>query len=126
MPYIAIIIFVLLIIGLAFAFYAGKIQKKAFEKTGKHPKGHYMGIGIAMGLPLGIPLGLAMDNIAIGPALGVAIGVAIGSALEKKHEKELRPLTKEELELKRKTVIALGGLSLFGIIAFILTYFLMK
>jgi flagellar basal body-associated protein FliL len=106
-PLIMIIVFLLLIVGIVIAFYTFKANKEAFEKTGKHPKGHYMGMGMAIGIPLGIPIGLAMGNLALGPAIGVSIGVAIGAALEKQHEDELRPLTKEEEE-KRKKLLWIG------------------
>jgi flagellar basal body-associated protein FliL len=108
-PWIMIIVFLLLIVGIGIAFYAFKANKEAFEKTGKHPKGHYMGIGMAIGIPLGIPIGVALGNVALGPALGIPMGVALGSALEKQHADELRPLTKEEEEKRKKLLwISLG------------------
>ena len=95
-----------------------RLQQKLYKKTGKHPKGHYMGMGIAMGIPIGIPIGIAMGVLPIGIAIGLALGVSIGTAMEKQHEKELRPLTKEEIELKRKSQIYLLGALALGVIAF--------
>ena len=84
-----------------------------------HPmEGHYMNMGIALGIPLGLPIGIALDNIALGPGFGVAIGVAIGAYLEKKHKDELRPLTEEEKERKKKIIYLLLGTLVLGVIAF--------
>jgi hypothetical protein len=122
---IVLLIFASLVaVGAVFAFYAFKINREEYAKTGKHPKGHYMGIGIAIGVALGIPIGLAMDMISIGPAIGVALGVGIGSAMEKKHAGELRPLTKRELEMKKKLILFLLFSSLLGLAAFIAMEFL--
>ena len=81
---------------------------------------------MTIGIALGIPIGVGMGNIAIGPALGVAIGVAIGTAWEKKHEKELRPLTKKEEALKRRTILLSIGTLILGLIAFFAIYLFSK
>lgn len=109
-----------------------KTQKKLYDKTGKYPKGHYMGqgmgIGIAIGIPIGLAFGISMDNISlgisIGPGIGVPIGVAIGTTLEKKHEKQLRPLTKEEEGLRKKAVIGGIVMLLVGLLIFVSLFFL--
>jgi hypothetical protein len=119
---IPIIFIIIVLVGIA-AIPAFKIKQEEFKRTGKHPKGHYMGLGIALGIPLGIPIGVAMGNISIGPALGVVFGVAIGAALEKKHENELRPLTEKEKELQRRAVLMGAGLLVLGLAAFVFTFF---
>ncbi|MFH1591437.1 MAG: hypothetical protein ABIC95_05930 [archaeon] len=73
-----------------------------------------MGLGIAFGLPIGIPIGSVMGNIALGPT----IGMAIGASMEKKHEKELRPLTEKEERLRTMTLLVGLGMLLAGVIAF--------
>jgi len=132
MPYIAITVFILIIVAGIFAFYAQKIKKKEFEKTGKHPEGHYLGQGIAYGLPFGFLLaffiGIYFDNpsfMAIfGPILGMGFGLPIGSYLEKKHSSELRPLSPAELKMKKNLVIFTGLLVALGFIVFALVAFL--
>jgi uncharacterized membrane protein YfcA len=117
-----IILILIIVIGI-FAIPAIRAKQKEIERTGKYPKGHYMGLGIAMGIPIGLPLGIAIDNIALGPAFGLAIGVAIGGMLEKKHAHELRPLTKKEKEVKQKTMWLLLLTVLAGLVAFVGVYF---
>ena len=123
-PWIMLIIFVMIILGGFIAYRSMKVQKDIYNRTGKHPKGYYLNKGLAIGIPLGIPFGIIIDNVAIGISIGVAIGFAIGSAREKKHEDELRPLTKEEEELKRKTFLFLLGLGVIGFIVFTAGYLL--
>lgn len=125
-PWIAIIIFALIIIGGIISFFAFKVSKEEYKKTGKHPKGHYMGLGIAMGIPLGIPIGVALGNIALGPAMGLPMGVAIGVALEKKHAHELRELTEKEEKMKKTTMLCLTGFGLLGVLVFFIVTFLVK
>jgi len=124
--WLPIAIFIAIIVIAIAAIPAFKIKHAEYKRTGKHPKGHYMGLGIALGLPLGIPLGLAMDNIAIGPALGVAIGIAIGAGLEKKHAKELRPLTPKEKNLQQRLNLALAILVILGAMIFFAFAFFSK
>jgi len=124
--WIMTIVFLLLILGIVIAIYAFKVNKQTFEKTDKHPKGHYMGIGIALGIPLGIPIGLAMGNLALGPAIGLPIGVAIGSALEKQHADELRPLTKEEEERRNKLLWISIGSGIILLALGVTVFFLVK
>lgn len=95
---------------------------------GKYPQGHWMSVGMCLGIALGcIPsfVGLLFDKMApfvgIGPAIGCALGVAIGSALERKHKDELRPLTKEEEQVRfRMSVVGLTALALVVLILFAL------
>ncbi len=123
-PWIMIIIVVLIVVIAITAIIISKPTREEYKKTGKHPKGHYIGIGIAIGIPLGMPIGIAMGNISIGPAIGIALGIAIGTAMEKQHADELRELTPQEKHAKKTgTLIAIGLLSL-GMIAGIIMYFL--
>ncbi|WP_319508975.1 hypothetical protein [uncultured Methanolobus sp.] len=85
----------------------------------RYPKGHFIAIGMAIGIPLGIPIGLLLGMIAIGPAIGVAIGVGIGTYLEKKHNPNPLPMTIEEEKQRKKILLALGGIFLLGLFAFV-------
>ena len=118
-PIILVLVALLLVIGVVMVFKVNKISEAENRRTGKKPKGHYLNLGIAMGIAIGIPIGIAMDMIAIGPGLGMAIGIAIGAALEKQHEKELRPLTKKEEEMRVKVVYLMGGLLVLGLAVFL-------
>lgn len=109
-PMIPIILVLIVVFGIA-AIPAYKIRKEEFERTGKHPKGYYLGIGLAIGMALGMPIGIAMDVVSLGLALGLPLGLAIGTTLEKKHEKELRPLSEREIKMQRYALI--GGVVIF-------------
>ncbi len=85
-----LILTLIIIIGLV-AIPAFRIRRGEYRRTGKHPKGHYMGWGIVFGFLLGSLLVIATDDIALGLALGLPIGVAIGAALEQKNAEDLRP-----------------------------------
>jgi hypothetical protein len=99
----------------------------------KYPEGHFvgmwMGIGIAIFSGFGIPLSIATGNsafIGIGPALGIAFGLAIGQSIENKYKQEgrLRPLTESEMK-RKKNAVTLGIVLLtFGVLIFLLVYFL--
>ena len=98
---------------------------------GMYPKGYWFGMGIAFGLLLGMPLGLAigialgnvMIGIAIGPALGIGFGTAIGYVLEKKHVKNIRPLTEDETRLQRVFVVFTISVLILGVtVLFSLVY----
>ena len=92
-------------------------------QTKRYPKGIYIGRGLAVGIPIGVGIGLIMDNIAIGPAIGVAIGLALGSALEAKYNKDSRPLTEAEKDI-RKMMLWVGVLVLaLGVVAFTIVFF---
>ena len=121
-----IILVAVLIAGIAVVkVAAGKSSREETKRTGKYPKGHYMGVGMAIGMSIGLGIGVAMNNIAIGPAIGAGIGVAIGSAMEKQHEGELRELTEEEKKNKKRAVLVSIGLLLVGM--FVVTgFFLMQ
>jgi len=124
LPIIAIVILIILISIFIVAIPSFKLERQEFKKTGKHPKGHYQGRGIAMGLPIGISIGVAMGNIAIGVAIGVAIGLSIGAAQEKKHEKELRPLTDEEKRMKQRSRMLCMALFALGLVVFVTLFFM--
>jgi hypothetical protein len=91
-----------------------------------YPKGHWMGQGIAIGIAIGCGTGVAIGNIAIGAGLGIAIGVAIGSGLEKKHSDEIRPLTDEEIAVKKRNMMYAIGIMVLGMIAFMVLFFSVK
>jgi uncharacterized membrane protein YfcA len=116
---VMLLLAVLLISGALMAFYSFRISRKEYEKTGKHPKGHYMGLGIAVGVAIGVSVGAATDMFALGPAMGAALGAALGAMMEKQHEHELRPLTKKECEVQKKAILILIFLALLGIAAFV-------
>lgn len=126
LPWIVIIISILLIFALAVVFFTLKIQKEEYKRTGKHPVGHYMGLGMAIGLPLGMPLGIpigfVLDNITLGLVFGLCMGVAFGSVigafLEKRHENELRPLTKKEEKFRNITMLLMAVFFILGVIVF--------
>lgn len=124
-PWITTLIAALIIILAIAAIPAFKIRREEYERTGKHPKGHYMGLGIAIGFAIGMPLGIATDNIALGPALGLPIGAAIGASLEQKHADELRPLTEREKRVQGMAILLALGLFILGVVVFFATtYFL--
>ncbi|MFH1835351.1 MAG: hypothetical protein ABH851_04080 [Methanobacteriota archaeon] len=131
-PWIGLVVFVLAVVGIVIAFSAFKVQRDEYRKTGKHPKGHFVGMGMALGLPLGfavtLPIGIALGNIVfavtLGPGFGLAIGLALGAHLEKKHEKELRPLTEKEKKIHRISMLLLIGLLLLGVTVFALLNFM--
>jgi len=130
-PWIAIIVLILFIIVSAIAFFASKIRREEYKRTGKHPKGYYIGIwmsiGMAIGMSLGYSIGIAMNNIAfgsIGLGIGVGIGISIGAIFEKKHEHELRPLTKKEIQVKNTVILFLIGTAILGLIVFFVANFL--
>lgn len=127
---IAAIVFALLVFGIAVTYFALKIKREAYAKTGKHPKGHYIGLGMVLGVAIFTPIGIALsvftDNpgmIGIGPGIGIAIGLAIGAAWEKKHEKELRPLTKEEERLRRIGIMSGLALLVLGAVTALVLFF---
>ncbi len=131
LPWIPIIISILLIFALAVVFFTLKIQKEEYKRTGMHPVGHYMGLGMAIGLPLGMPLGIpigfVLDNITLGLTFGLCMGIATGSVigafLEKKHENELRPLTKKEEKLRNITMMPMAVFFILGVIIFFIVDF---
>jgi hypothetical protein len=95
---------VLIVAFLAVAVYAGRETRVETRRTGKYPKGHYMGQGMGIGIAIGVAIGAAVDNIAVGIAIGVALGAGIGAGREKKHAEELRPMTEKEKTMKRRGV----------------------
>ncbi len=115
----AIVLALIVVIGIA-AIPIFRLKHAEFKRTGKHPKGYYMGRGIALGIVIGMPIGLALGNIALGPAIGLPIGVAIGTSMEEKHAHELRPLTEKEKKLQKLVVSLLVFLLVAGIGVFFL------
>lgn len=103
------------------------------DKANKYPEGHFLGmwmvIGIAIFSGFGIPISIVTENpgfIGIGPALGIAVGLAIGQSIENKYKQEgrIRPLTKSEQKRKKNAVITGIVTLIFGVLIFILLYFL--
>jgi O-antigen ligase len=115
MTWLMILILVLIVVVAIAAIPIFKVNREEYQRTGKHPKGHYIGLGMAAGIAIGMPLGIATDNIALGPALGLPIGVALGAAWEKKHEDELRPRTEQEEKLQRFVIAGLAALLVAGV-----------
>ena len=105
---------------------AGRVSKQEFYKTGKHPKGYYIGLGMAIGMSLGMAIGVAIDMIAIGPGIGAGIGVALGNSLEKKHAKELREPTAQEIKTKKMSVMFILGLLALTVVAILMFYRFLK
>lgn len=99
----------------AIAFY--RSGQEEYDRTGKRPKGYYMGQGIAIGLAIGVGVGVALDNLALGPAIGLAIGTAMGASLEQRHADELRPRTAREEKTQRWMTAGLVVALLIGIAA---------
>jgi len=103
-----IIVFFSLIIGISLLVILTRNMGLTYKKTGKHPIGHYMGLGIASGMPFGyaisLPIGIMMENLALGvslgPAFGAGLGVFVGYYLERKYQGSLRKLTDEETKLR--------------------------
>ena len=122
---IAGLAFVVLLIALFFVFKKKKLEDELYRKTGKYPKGHYLDKGVAIGIAIGVALGIALDLFTIGIAVGLAIGYAIGQDLENKHKDELRPLTKEEKEIKKQTIYVMLMLLVLGLIVFAAMFLLL-
>ncbi|MBT3464686.1 hypothetical protein HOD20_05520 [archaeon] len=120
---VLIVISVLLVVGFVLAIPAFKLKNEMYKKTGKYPVGHFMSQGIGLGIAIGMPIGMAIGNIAIGPAIGMGIGVAIGKGMEEKNKDKIRPLTKEEKELKKKKMWFLFAILVIGLIFFVSTFF---
>lgn len=95
------------------------VNKVKIMQEKRYPKGHFIAIGMLIGLPLGIPIGIVSGIISIGPAIGIALGVGIGAYLEKKYNPDPLQMTPEEEDQRKKILIALCGIFLLGILAFI-------
>lgn len=116
--FVLIIILVLLLAGLVMSYFAFKLKREEYKRTGKYPRGHYMGQGLAIGIAIGIPIALMLNNIFIGYMAGLILGTILGSFNEKKHIEELRPLTPKERSLRRKTILVFGVLFALGVFMF--------
>ena len=120
------IVLILLVIGLIFAYYSFKVTKKANAHSDKHPKGYYQSKGLAIGLAVGyfgmFIILLIFDQmdyfVFLAPGAGLLLGVILGYRMEKKHEDELRPLTEEELKMKKYLKIFLLIVVIIGFIFF--------
>jgi flagellar basal body-associated protein FliL len=121
MTWTMLLVLALIIIIAIAAIPVFKIRQDEYRRTGKYPKGHYMGMGMAIGMGAGVALGVAIGNIALGPALGLPIGVAIGAAMEQRHADELRPLTEKEQKLQRLAIIGGVVLLVAGVAVFFVT-----
>jgi len=125
MSYVLIAILVIIIALLVFSIPAFKVKREEFKRTGKHPKGHYTGLGMALGIAMGMPIGIALGFPGLGPAFGLPVGLALGLAWEKKHEKELRPLTDREVKMQQRLLAVTAGLAVLGVIVFLLFAFVL-
>ncbi len=119
MPWIHIAIIILLIVGAIMVSSALTLLRKEFKRTGKHPKGYYLGVGIAIVLPLGVPVGIIVGNIALGPIIGFPIGIALGSFLEIKNKNKLRSFTEQEEKMQYNLMFFLTGVLLLGVLTFL-------
>jgi flagellar basal body-associated protein FliL len=117
-PIILIIILGILVAGLIIFLSKKKVMDEEFKKTGKHPKGHYIGLGMAIGMALGMPIGMALGIPSLGISFGLPLGLAIGIAWEKKNEDKLRPLTEKEEKVRRKIILYLVGALILGVLVF--------
>jgi len=122
MVLIAVMIFILGI----FALIQSKKQVEIQKKYPGYPKGHWMNQGIGIGMAIGAGIGVAMGNIAIGVAIGVAIGAAIGSRLENQHKDEVRPITDEEVKIRKQSLLFAASTLLLGLIVFVVIYFVAR
>lgn len=117
MSWLMLLILALIIIIAVAAIPVFKVNREEYRRTGQHPKGHYLGLGMAFGIAFGLPMGIAIGNIALGPAMGLPIGLAIGAAWEKQHEDELRPRTEREERMQRFVLAGLIVLLIAGVAA---------
>jgi hypothetical protein len=101
-------------------------EKEIRKKYPGYPKGYWMNQGIGTGIAIGAGIGVALDSLAIRIGIGIAIGTSIGSGLEKKHKDEIRPLVKEEEELKKQTTFFILGTLILGIVGFLFVFFVVK
>ena len=120
------LIAVLILVLGVFAVIQYKRQAEIRKKYPGYPKGYWTSQGMGIGIAIGAGIGVAMGNIAIGVAIGVAIGAAIGSGLEKQHKDEIRPITDEEENLKKQSLLFAISTMILGIIIFAVTYFVAK
>ena len=59
------VIAVLLVVFGGVAFYVSRETRAETKRTGKYPKGHYMGRGMGAGIAIGAGIGIAMNTIAM-------------------------------------------------------------
>jgi len=118
------VIAVLIVVFGGVAFYVSRETRAETKRTGNYPKGHYMGRGMGAGIAIGAGIGVAMNNIAVGIPIGIAIGAGIGTAMEKKHAHELRPMTDEEMRMKRLGVMITVGLLIVTMLIAVGLYYL--
>ena len=65
-------------------------------KSGKHPQGYFLSVGMVAGIALGVLAGLAFESMPIGMAIGIGIGLLFGQFLEKRFNDDAGPFTEEE------------------------------
>jgi hypothetical protein len=118
-PIILLIVLGVVIVLFAVFLSKKKVMDEEYKRTGKHPKGHYIGLGMALGMALGLPIGIAMGMPGIGPGMGLPIGLAIGAAWEEKNKDKLRPLTEKEEEMRKQIILYLIGALILGAIVFL-------
>lgn len=123
-PIIALLLLGVIIVTLVLFLSKKKVMDEEYRRTGKHPKGHYIGLGMAIGVALGIPIGFVLDMPEMSVTIGVPLGLAIGIAWEEKNKDKLRPLTEKEEEMRRKMVLYLVGTLILGLLVFLAFTFL--
>lgn len=117
------LIAVLFVVILVFAIRKYRKQKEIRKKYPGYPKGYWMSQGIGIGIAIGAGIG-ALNKMGIGIATGIAIGAGIGSRLEKKYKNEIRPMTEEEKELRKQSIIFIAVIFIIGISVSLVQYFL--
>ena len=111
-----LIVFGLLVIGLlVFAVLSMRKNKLGTEMEGMHPQGYGVGMGISIGTGFGVALGLALENLGLGIGVGIAIGAALGGAWEQRNKDKIRPLTKQESQVQRLSIIVGVVIMLIGV-----------
>ncbi len=114
-----------LVLGVFAVIKANKLAEIRKKYPG-YPKGYWMERGVGVGIAIGAGIGVAIGNLPIGIAIGAAIGTAIGSFWEKKHKDEIRPITDEEKELRRQSMLFAAGTMAVGVVVFLIIYLVTK
>ena len=76
-----------------------------------------MGIATGFCLPIGAVVFLALGTqyLPLGVAVGFSIGVSVGAALEQRYSRALRPLTPQEVKMRKRLVLAGVGVLLAAV-----------
>jgi hypothetical protein len=101
---IAVVALVVIVLAAVALVMARSHPNEGAARDGRRPEGYWTSLGISIGAGFGLPLGLVFDNLALGIAMGAGFGVAIGAALERTHRDEVRPLTSQELQTRKRAV----------------------